>query len=104
MSISICDAASLGELFRHLHSENQIESFLLAFDNFRRDRVKSVLGVDLANYSAVAMPPGEAHEQRDNYMREQRAAGTDANALEGNDADLVAAIWEVRPPASLYAV
>ena len=52
-----------------------------------------MLDVDLANYNAIAMPPGEAHERRDQSLRDKRAAGVEA--FSGDDADLVAAIWEV---------
>lgn len=94
VSTSVCDAAALGELFRHLHSESQIESFLLAFENIRRDRVRAMLMADLANYNAIALPPGEEHEMRDRMMKEKHEAGIEA--LTGDENDVVAAVWEVR--------
>lgn len=90
---SVCDAASLGELFRHLHSDGQIDSFLLAYENIRRDRVKLLLQVDIASPLVISMPEGEQKTQRDMGMKEKYAAGLDAFAADESD---VAAHWEVR--------
>lgn len=92
VSTSVCDAGALGELFRHLHSRAQVASFVRAFESLRRDRVRAMLDADLTHYTAVAMPPGAAHDARDAAMREKYLAGVDA--LSGGAADVATAVWE----------
>lgn len=99
MSTSVCDAATLGELFRHLHSDHQITRFVQAFEELRQKHVKGLLEADLANFGVFSMPAGEAHEQRDVLVKEKYRAGVDAfMAFMGDEDDEVAAVWEVRVP------
>lgn len=90
----VCDAGALGELFRHLHSLDQIPSFLQAVESLRRDHVKATLDADVANYALFAMPPCAEHEMRDCFMREKYRAGIEA--FTGTEDDELAAAWEVR--------
>lgn len=95
VSTSVCDAATLGELFRHLHSDHQITRFVQAFEELRQKHVKGLLEADLANFGVFSMPAGEAHEQRDVLVKEKYRAGVDAfMAFMGDEDDEVAAVWE----------
>ncbi|KIP08302.1 hypothetical protein PHLGIDRAFT_104562 [Phlebiopsis gigantea 11061_1 CR5-6] len=91
VSTSVCDAGTLGELFRHLHSRAQVASFVRAFESLRRDPVRTMLAADLAHYTTVAMAPGAARDARDAAMREKYVAGVDA--LTGAT-DAATAVWE----------
>lgn len=92
MAAGVCDAACLGEFFRHLHEENQINSFLLAFENIRKERVKDLISVDLDNIYSTTMPYGEQQEARDAAIRHNHEKGLDAFA--GAEGDL-REVWEV---------
>ena len=54
------DAAVLGRIFSHLHSKEQIDSFLSAVQEIREDRVKMVVEVAASNVLAIAPQPGYA--------------------------------------------
>ncbi|EKM54065.1 uncharacterized protein PHACADRAFT_162446 [Phanerochaete carnosa HHB-10118-sp] len=93
LAASVCDAAALGGLFRHLHHAGQVEPFLHALEAIRREPVRKLLETDLESYAAIAMPPGAAHELRYRMMKEKHAAGVEA--LVGSEPDdVVAAHWE----------
>lgn len=93
LAASVCDAAALGELFRHLHHADQVAPFLYAIEAIRREPVRMLLDTDLASYSAVAMPPGEAHDMRDRMLQEKFAAGMEA-LVHADPDDAVVALWE----------
>lgn len=96
---SVSDAAALGELFRHLHSDSQIDSFISAYESIRRDRVKSVIQVELANVFVITLPAGEQKDRRDAAMRANHEAGLDVFAGDHDlDDSEVAAHWEVSFP------
>ena len=92
VAVGVCDAACLGEFFRHLHAEEQIEKFLLAFENIRKPRVEDVLSVDLDNLHSIAMAHGPQQELRDHAIRSNHMKGLDAFA--GVQGDL-REVWEV---------
>ena len=54
------DAAVLGRVFAHLHSREQINSFLSAVQEIRQGRVEQVATAAAGNVLAVALPPGVA--------------------------------------------
>lgn len=87
MSLAVGDAAALGHLFQHLHSHEQIESFLWAFEEIRQNRVKSVREAELNYLSTITLPSGEMQESRDKSMRAKYDAGL--NALDVEDGDII---------------
>ena len=50
----------LGRIFSHLHSKEQIDSFLSAVQEIREDRVKMVVEVAASNVLAIAPQPAYA--------------------------------------------
>ncbi|GJE96758.1 FAD-dependent monooxygenase [Phanerochaete sordida] len=93
LAAAVCDAAALGELFRHLHDADQVAPFLHAVEAIRRAPVRELLRMDLACIAEVALPPGAAHARRERRMRAKCDAGT--AALVGCEADDKAvALWE----------
>ena len=54
------DAAVLGRMFSHLHSKEQIDTFLSAVQEIRQERVKTVVEVAASNVLSIALPPGVA--------------------------------------------
>ena len=72
--MSTGDAAVIGRLFRHLHRREQIDSFLSAVEEIRKDRVDRVVHSSLGNIFAVALPPGLA-EAHDRTLRERGEKG-----------------------------
>ena len=58
--MSTGDAAVLGRVFSHLHRHEQIDSFLSAVQEIRKDRVNHVLHASAGNILAVSLPPGVA--------------------------------------------
>ncbi|KAI0344632.1 FAD/NAD(P)-binding domain-containing protein [Trametopsis cervina] len=87
------DAAFLGMLFANLTKEDQIDSFLAAYESSRRDRVKLVRHIELANLYQLAMPAGVEKDMRDTALKEKVAAGLDAFAQGGGD--LAAQQWDL---------
>ncbi|KAI0702549.1 hypothetical protein C8Q76DRAFT_754793 [Earliella scabrosa] len=77
--MSTGDAAVIGRLFRHLHRREQIDSFLSAVEEIRKDRVDRVVHSSLGNIFAVALPPAlaEAHDRtlRERGEKGERTAG-----------------------------
>ena len=96
MATCIADGAALGELFRHLKKEDQIGSFLYAFEEIRKDRVNWTLEVDLELFYVFAMPPGEAHVKRNQQLKEKFASQQGAFTFCGDPNDFMAVHWEVR--------
>ncbi|KAG6839518.1 hypothetical protein C0991_001916 [Blastosporella zonata] len=74
-AMTIEDAAVLARLFSHLQKEDQISSFLWAFQDLRQPRCDSVLAKEAGILFYMTMPQGEAQQQRDDTMRAKRDAG-----------------------------
>ncbi|KAI1784260.1 FAD/NAD(P)-binding domain-containing protein [Ganoderma leucocontextum] len=70
LSLSVGDAAALGQIFSHLHRREQIKGFLHAVQEVREPRVKAVLEVSVGNIFAGDLPPGVA-EHRDSGLHER---------------------------------
>jgi salicylate hydroxylase len=88
------DAAVLSEIFCHLECPDQIEKFLYAFQDLRKERYAEVLEEEIHNIEVMAMPPGEQQKARDEALRRRRDAGLDAydissspTALDFHDSD-----------------
>ena len=86
--MSLEDASVLAKLFSHLRSEEQIQSFLYAFQNLREPRCQSNRVLDISNIEFMMAPSCEATEMRDQMMREKHDRGR--NVLSGDDDDTVA--------------
>jgi len=87
--MSLEDATVLGKLFSHLRYEEQISSFLYAFQDLREERCLKNRVLDLGNIQFMMEPEGEGTAQRDTMMR----ANHD-NAHSGGDEDSTLALWE----------
>ena len=71
--MSTGDAAALGRIFAHLHSKEQINSFLSAVQEIRQDRGQEVIMASAGNVLAVALPPGvAAAREGDSRAKAQR--------------------------------
>ncbi|KAJ7595100.1 hypothetical protein C8J56DRAFT_1161571 [Mycena floridula] len=81
-AMAVEDAAVFGKLFSHLSSEEQIDSFLEAFQEIRAPRLRYVHETEIALLQYMMLPPGPAQIQRDTTMRIKRDAGM--NVLDGS--------------------
>ncbi|KAH9169576.1 FAD/NAD-P-binding domain-containing protein [Lactarius sanguifluus] len=79
-SMSLEDASMLAKLFSHLGREEQIRSFLYAFQNLREVRCQSNRALDIGNIKFMMVPTGEMTEMRDKMMRARYDQGR--NVLE----------------------
>ena len=70
--MSLEDAVVLGELFRHLSSEEQIPTFLYAYEELRMERTKQVKERDVSNAVYLRLPPGRARDERNASVRHGR--------------------------------
>ena len=73
----------LATLFSHLAREDQIESFLYAFQDLRQGRCARNRVTDMANIHFMTMPEGERTRMRDFSMRTKFDRGEDV--LGGTD-------------------
>jgi salicylate hydroxylase len=89
--MAIEDGAVLAKLFSHLLSEDQIPSFLRAFQDLRHERVDRMFGIEMRNIYTMCLPPGEIQEMRDQSLREKHREGK--NVLQGEGGD-IAEQWE----------
>ena len=71
--LAVGDGAVLGRLFSHLHTREQIPSFLCAVQEIREERVASVINSCEGN--TASLPPGVA-EARAQQLRELQQRGS----------------------------
>jgi salicylate hydroxylase len=76
--MSIEDGAVLAKLFSHLRNEDQISSFLYAFQDLRQERCEQAITKEFEDINYMALPPGEFQQHRDQSMRSKRDAGLSA--------------------------
>ncbi|OAX34598.1 FAD/NAD(P)-binding domain-containing protein [Rhizopogon vinicolor AM-OR11-026] len=74
-AMAVEDAAVLAKLFSHLRTEDQISTFLHAFQDLREDRCASVVQTEQGNLCFQMLPTGPHQEERDNEMRTKTAQG-----------------------------
>ncbi|KAI9453323.1 FAD/NAD-P-binding domain-containing protein [Lactarius psammicola] len=91
-SMSLEDASVLAKLFSHLRDEEQIPSFLYAFQNLREERCQSNRLLDISNVKFMMEPEGEMTQMRDKMMRSRHDQGR--NVLAGDDDDGTIAQWD----------
>ena len=60
MGMSAGDAAALGRVFSHLSRKDQIDSFLSAVQEVRKERIEDVMRRAAGNIFAVSIPPSVA--------------------------------------------
>ena len=77
------DAAVLGRLFSHLHSKEQIDSFLSAVQEIRQARIEQALATAAENVLAVAVPPAVSAARE---SRERARAEAGLESLSGGSA------------------
>jgi len=76
-SLAMEDAVVLGVPFSRLRSHDQIPILTEAYQELRYSRCKMVHEGELNNGRLVWLPPGEARDQRDAYMKASRASGNE---------------------------
>lgn len=91
-ALSLEDGSVLAKLFSHLRTEDQISSFLYAFEDLRDSRCTSVAGSEAGNMYFMTLPPGEMQAGRDMVFKSKDAAGL--NVLEPSEADGTMDRWE----------
>ncbi|TFK61683.1 FAD/NAD(P)-binding domain-containing protein [Pluteus cervinus] len=79
-AMGVEDGAVLAKLFSHLRTDDQIGSFLWAFQDLRQPRCAAVSKKETGDIHFMTFPPGEMQQYRDNAMRAKRDAGIDALA------------------------
>jgi salicylate hydroxylase len=89
--MAIEDGAVLAKLFSHLLSDDQVPSFLRAFNDLRYERVSKMMQSEMRNIFSMTLPPGETQQRRDQDMRDKQAAGKNVLESEGGD---IAQQWE----------
>jgi salicylate hydroxylase len=94
-SLSLEDGAVLAKLFSHLCSEDQIPSFLYAFQDLRIPRCSAVSTSELGNMVFMTFPPGDHQAGRDMMLRAKDAAGlNDLTPDEDDESDINSERWE----------
>ncbi|KAK7037830.1 hypothetical protein VNI00_010791 [Paramarasmius palmivorus] len=84
-ALGVEDAAVLGRLFSHLSSEDQISSFLWAFQDIRQERCASITRKEREIVQFITAETGTPLQQgRDEAMRAKRDAGVYALRSLGN--------------------
>ena len=73
--MAIEDGAVLAKLFSHLRNEDQIGSFLYAFQDLRQERCERANAEQTEEMNYMSLPPGEFQQHRDQTMRAKRDAG-----------------------------
>ena len=91
-SMSLEDASVLAKLFSHLRNEEQIQSFMYAFQNLREARCQSNRALDISNIEFMMAPSSAETEMRDRMMREKHDQGR--NVLSGDGEDGTVAQWQ----------
>lgn len=91
-SMSLEDASVLAKLFSHLCNEEQIPSFLYAYQNLREERCQKNRDLDVGNIIFQAAPDTEETTVRLAQMRKRHDDGR--NVLEGDDEDSTVAQWD----------
>src|SRR6266436_4547846 len=84
-SMSLEDASVLAKLFSHLCNEEQIPSFLYAYQNLREERCQKNRDLDVGNIIFQAAPHNEETAERFSQMRKRHDEGR--NVLVGDDED-----------------
>jgi salicylate hydroxylase len=79
-AIGVEDAAVLAKIFSHLLREDQIPTFLYAFQDLRQKRLAMFKRNDMNNITYMNLPTCELQKQRDHDMRMNELEGK--NALE----------------------
>lgn len=82
--MTVEDGAVLAKLFSHLRTEDQIGSFLWAFQDLRQPRCNFVIAGELGQIHFMMMPPSEMAQARDDSMRMRRDAGVNVLSQEGD--------------------
>jgi len=88
-SMSLEDATVLAKLFSHLRYEEQIPSFLYAFQDLREGRCLKNRVLEMANIQFMMEPEGESTSQGDTMMHAKHD-----NGHLGGDEDNNLALWE----------
>lgn len=90
--MSLEDASVLAKLFSHLRNEEQIPSFLYAYQNLREERCQKNRDLDFGNIIFQSLPDTEETTERLAQMRKRYDEGR--NVLAGDDEDSTVAQWD----------
>jgi salicylate hydroxylase len=82
--MAVEDGAVLAKIFSHLLREDQIATFLFAFQDLRQERVAMMLKTENFNIMFMTLPSCEMQEMRDNGFKMLHAAGK--NVMEASEA------------------
>lgn len=86
--MAVEDGAVLAKLFSHLNSEDQIGSFLWAFQDLRQERCEESRVGEANHNFYMTMPEGDMQDDRNRELRTKYAAGFSAmSAGDGGTAD-----------------
>ena len=91
-SMSLEDASVLAKLFSHLHNEEQIRSFLYAYQNLHEAHCQRNRNLDVENISLLTAPDTEETTERLAQMRKRYDEGH--NVLGGDDEDVTVDQWD----------
>ncbi len=91
-SMSLEDASVLAKLFSHLRNEEQIPSFLHAYQNLREERCQKTRNLDVSNVLFQTAPDTEETIERQAQMRQRHDEGR--NVLSGDGDDSTVAQWD----------
>ena len=91
-SMSLEDASVLAKLFSHLRNEEQIPSFLYAYQNLREERCQKNRDLDVGNIFFLTAPDTEETTERLAQMRKRYDEGR--NVLGGDNEDVSVAQWD----------
>ncbi|TCD71266.1 hypothetical protein EIP91_011745 [Steccherinum ochraceum] len=87
--VAVCDAATLAQLYQHLHHHRQINVFLNAFQDIRPARIKYMRALEFGNLNYQMMSYGPEQEQRDKALRERKRKGLNALESDSEEEDAV---------------
>ena len=90
--MSLEDASVLAKLFSHLCNEEQIPSFLYAYQNLREERCQKTRDLDVGNIRIMAAPDSEQTAEAYAQMRKRHDEGR--GVFGGDDEDSMVAIWD----------
>ncbi|KAI0082029.1 FAD/NAD(P)-binding domain-containing protein [Panus rudis PR-1116 ss-1] len=94
-AMGVCDAATLGHLFHHLHHRSQIGQIIEGIIEVRIPRVAQIGGAEWKYLATMTLPDSEMQDTRDRRMKEENEAGNSTmNVEEGDIAEQWAMVYE----------
>jgi salicylate hydroxylase len=88
------DGIVLGRLFSHLKTDDQIATFLWAYEDLRQSRCSVVASEEIDQLLFSTLPPGEQQELRDTDLQAKEKAGRNVLEPPDDDEETTAEHWE----------